>query len=201
MQHIDYQGCFADLQHSTDGDETVWKITKSLPLIAQLGNHTLLVNNNFEQNGGHTFVNYRWFKNGQIIKEGTQNNYGGSYFTGGENLDNQAQYWAEVEDENGQIFSLCKFQPTVRSSAMQIKAFPNPVRNSNFVNVEIDAENIADLQNATIDLYSIEGKFMSKTNVANQRILKVYLPSKSGVYLLKFYSQNICKTLKINVIQ
>jgi hypothetical protein len=97
MQDIETDGFLVQLKNEIRNNALIWYIEKTginpcLPLIVQLGNHTLLANNNAATNGGYKFVYYYWHKNGQHIKEGAHSGNGGSYYTGGADLDATAEY-------------------------------------------------------------------------------------------------------------
>jgi hypothetical protein len=76
---------YVQLQHQTNEGHSLWSVTgtRTLPLIKQLRSHTLLINNHFDTNGGNHFDYYRWYKDGQLLKEGSHDGHGGSYYTGG----------------------------------------------------------------------------------------------------------------------
>jgi len=93
----------------------IWYIEKReinpcLPLIVQLGNYTLLVNNNSATNGGYKFDYYYWYKNGILIKEDSHAGNGGSYYTGGADFEANADYTVEAIDSEGNHHFSCPYR-------------------------------------------------------------------------------------------
>jgi len=115
MDDIQADDGVVQLKYEQQAGSLIWYIEKTkfdepepcLPLIVQLGNHTLLVNNNSMANGGYKFVYYYWYKDGQLLKEGTHAENGGSYYTGGADLETGADYTVEAIDSEGNRHFSC----------------------------------------------------------------------------------------------
>lgn len=173
-------------------------VHEQLNLIEQKRNHTLAVNNNPSQNGGNTFVEYKWYRNGQVIqpRQAGGSGKGGYYYAGeGRELDMQAEYHAEMWDASGRYYITCPFTPT-RHVEGSISVYPNPLVSSQTVYVDANLES-GELENATIDIYSPLGSCIGHVNA--QRLTPVRLPEERGVYILKFSSQEREENFKIIV--
>jgi hypothetical protein len=174
-------------------------VTASLDsLIVQKRNHTLAINNNPATNGGYTFVEYRWYKNGVEIqpRQSGGEDKGGYYYTG-ENaqLDMQGEYYAEMWDEDNNYYKTCPFTP-VTKSAGSITVYPNPLVSSQVVYVDANLEESI-LEKATIEIYGSLGSYIGKVNA--QRLTPVRLPEEKGVYILKFRTEEREENFKIIV--
>ena len=161
-----------------------------LDVIFQFRNYMLSVNNNAATNGGYTFTHYTWYKNGEQIWEGTPTpeQEGNYYYTGGANLDMNAEYWVVLRDTENQILTSCSYVPTVLVPNTDIKVYPTIVssKNSEPVYVEIITEG-NEFEDATIDIYNIWGWNLG-TFKSNSRITSITLPNVAGLYILKYKS-------------
>jgi hypothetical protein len=204
MQGIEADGYLVQLKHETRDSSLVWYIEKTeinscLPLIFQLGNHTLLVNNNSKTNGGHRFVYYFWYKNGQLIKEGSHADNGGSYYTGGAYLDEKAEYTVIAIDSTGKKHISCPYRFIHLSTAISIKAYPNPVPLNARAYIKAETQDISLLQDAVVEIYDIFGQYIGKSAFKGQKLISIDLPDKQGVYILKFRSKDFYKIIKLAV--
>jgi hypothetical protein len=201
MQDIETDGFLVQLKNETRSNALVWFIEKTeispcLPLIVQLGNHTLLANNNAITNGGYRFVHYAWYKNGVLLKEGAHANNGGSYYTGGSDLDENADYTVKVIDGSGVEYLSCPYRFVPPASAINVTAYPNPVPRNAKAYIQAETENITLLQNAVVDIYDMPGQYIGKANMNGQTLTSLNLPAKSGIYILKFRTKDFSKTIK-----
>jgi hypothetical protein len=204
MQDIETGDFLVQLKNETQNNALVWYIEKTkiypcLPLIVQLGNHTLLVNNNAATNDGYRFVYYAWYKNGVLLKEGAHADNGGSYYTGGAELDKTADYTVKVTDDKGNVYISCPYRFVPLASAINVTAYPNPVPRNAKAYIQAKTENITLLQNAVVDIYDMLGQYIGKTNINGQTLTSLDLPAKSGVYILKFRTKDFNKTIKLAV--
>ena len=178
-----------------------------LPIIVQKRNHTLLVNNNIDSNGGYNFVYYTWYRNDNELKSesgGAPGTFakGGYYYTGGASVDNLKPvdaYYAIMLDAQNRKYQTCVFHPSVLN-VVQVSAYPIPVNSlvNYSVTVEAEVSNESTLSSATIDVYNAAGAFLSRTR-ATGRFTQVNLPHVSGVYVLVFKSSEINKEIKVIV--
>jgi hypothetical protein len=192
------------LKHERQNNHLLWYIEKPtlnpcLPLIVQLGNHTLLVNNNNATNGGYKFVSYAWYKNGQLLQEGSHADNSGSYYTGGADLDENAEYTVVATDSAGNHYSACPYRFVLKELPINVTVYPNPVpRNANAY-IHAETQDLSPLQNASVEIYDILGQSVGKANINGQPLTSVDLPAKAGIYILKFKTKDYVKNIKITV--
>jgi hypothetical protein len=201
MPALGFQGCTARLNYRQEGEISIWYLTKSLPLIKQLGNHTLLANNNEGTNGGHSFVYYYWYQDGELIHQGSQEEYGGSYYTGGNALNSESQYEVETVDDAGKHYYSCPYRSVPSSIATRVNAYPNPAgSNGNYqVTVEITTDSPILLDKAVVEIYNYAGQYIDTVQLQGKRNAIINMPKIAGAYLLKFRSQGWETELKIIV--
>jgi hypothetical protein len=197
----DCNGYNAFLGHRNEDKDAVWYLygTPVLPLILQLANHTLLVNNNSATNGGYRFVHYAWYKNGQLLKEGSHAENGGSYYTGGADLDETAEYTVKVMDDKGNVYFSCPYRYVPMSIPVNVSVYPNPVPRNTKANIQVETQDLLLLNDASVEIYDLPGQSIGKTNLAGQPVVSLDFPSKSGVYILKFRAKDYVKTLKVMI--
>jgi len=168
--------------------------------IVQKDNHILVINNNFETNGGFDFTYYIWYKNGSKVKEGSHGAGKGGYYIEGEpngvTLDPAAEYIVELTEKDGSTYYACPATITIVQSKGSISVYPNPLVYSRVVYVDANLEESA-LESAYIEIYSPLGSYIGK--VKAQRLTPVHLPEEKGVYVLKFNSLKIEEYFKIIV--
>ncbi|MDR0412473.1 MAG: T9SS type A sorting domain-containing protein [Dysgonamonadaceae bacterium] len=189
------------LGHGNETGNMFWYLygTPVLPLIVQLAGHTLLVNNNSATNGGYCFVHYAWYKDGELLKEGTHANNGGSYYTGGAELDENADYTVKVTGDKGNIYFSCPYRYTPVSMPVNVFVYPNPVPLNTKASIQVGTNDVSLLDNATVEIYDVSGQYIGKININGQSLASLDLPAKAGIYLLKFGAKDYVKTLKIMV--
>jgi hypothetical protein len=193
---------YVQLQHKTDDDCSLWSVTgtRTLPLIKQLRNHTLLVNNNPLTNEGHNFTYYKWYKDRQLLAEGSQDEHGGSYYTGGASLDADAAYTVEATGIDGKHYFSCPYQYVPVVFPASVKVYPNPVsREMARVRVEVETANETMLEHAVVEVYDYVGQYYGTVQAKGLHSIPVDLPPESGVYILKFKSGEMETGLKVVV--
>jgi len=193
-----------NLKYESVGNYLTWFIEKikpnpCLPLIVQLANHTLLVNNNSETNGGYRFVYYTWYKDGQLLKEGSQADNGGSYYTGGDDIDEKAEYTVEATDSEGTRYLSCPYRFIRLSLPVNVAVYPNPVPRNSKANIQVETEDLSILKNASVEIYDLLGQYIGKSNMSGNSLISVGFPPKSGVYVLKFKAKDYVKDIKVVV--
>jgi hypothetical protein len=193
---------YVQLQHKTDSDYSLWSVTgtRTLPLIKQLRNHTLLADNNPSTNGGHSFTYYKWYRDGQLLKEDPHDGHGGSYYTGGAGLDADAVYTVEVTGIDGKHYFSCPYRYVSAVLPASVKVYPNPVsREMARVRVEVETANETALEHAAVEIYSHAGQYYGKVEAKGRHTVPVSLPKESGVYILKFKSEEMEAGLRVIV--
>jgi uncharacterized protein YjbJ (UPF0337 family) len=159
-----------------------------IDVVIQKGNTTLVVNNNKETNGGHTFVSYEWFKTEVAIDDYNLGKDLGYFYTSdhqkkSRNLDFGAEYYALVTDAEGVLYQTCPVYPQQETEA-SIKLYPTPLRSSEYVNVELEGFN---WQETEIIVYSINGSVQSITKATGD-ITPVPVPNVQASYIVKIIS-------------
>jgi hypothetical protein len=135
----------AFLGHRKENEDVVWYLygTPVLPLIVQLAGHTLLANNNSATNGGYRFAYYHWYKNGQLLKEGSHAENGGSYYTGGADLDETAEYTVKVREEKGNVYFSCPYRYVPLSMPVNVSVYPNPVPRNTKASIQVETQDLS----------------------------------------------------------
>ena len=192
------------LKYENGGNYLTWFIERTkpvscLPLIVQLANHTLLVNNNSETNDGHAFVYYVWYKDGRLLKEGSQADNGGSYYTGGDDLDEKAEYTVEATDSAGTRYLSCPYRFIRQSLPVDVAVYPNPVPRNSKANIQVETADLSLLKNASVEIYDVLGVYVGKTAMDGQKLVSLGLPAQSGVYMLKFKAKDYVKVIRVIV--
>jgi len=204
MQEIQTSDYIVRLKYEKQGNELIWYIEKEeinrcLPLIVGLGIHTLLVNNNSETNGGYKFDYYYWYKNGVLIKEGSHDNLGGSYYTGGKELETDADYTVEVVSNKGEHFFSCPFHYEKSVLTLNVNVFPNPVHRGEKAYIQIDTGDFLIFENSFVGIYDTLGQQIGKTETICQMITTLKIPSKTGIYILRFSAKDCVTNIKLIV--
>ncbi|WP_226995372.1 T9SS type A sorting domain-containing protein [Candidatus Symbiothrix dinenymphae] len=176
---------------STDGSERTYTLQIErrfafADIVGMKFNNVLYVNNNPANNGGYTFKNYRWFKNGDLIGEE-------QVYSAGDNstdlLDPTADYSVEVTTKsiNGiaveKVLHVCPDR--VILDATLLRAYPSPAPSGTTVTVESGAAD-----GSVIRIYNMQGTIVgTQTLVGNKSQLS--LPPSSGVYLITVDGESI----------
>jgi hypothetical protein len=192
---------YVQLQHTTNENHSLWSVTgtRTLPLIRQLRNHTLLVNNNPLTNGGHNFTYYKWYRDGEVLKEGSHDEHDGSYYTGGASLDADAVYTVEAIGADGKHYFSCPYQYVPFASSVNVSAYPNPVPRNAAAYIRVETQDLPLLKDAVVDTYDLTGQHTGKTAINGQSVTPLDLPAKPGVYVLKFRAKDFVQTIKLTV--
>ncbi|MDR1864601.1 MAG: T9SS type A sorting domain-containing protein, partial [Bacteroidales bacterium] len=149
-------------------------------------NNVLFVNNNPSNNGGYTFTDYEWFKDGQSIGSG-------QYYSAGPTrsdlLDATAAYSVTLTTQDGKALHVCPGSVTLRASSLQV--YPNPVRLGEEARLESSAPD-----NSIIRIYDLHGRLVG-TQQLNGGAARVHLPQTIGIYLITVGNE----TIKVSVTE
>jgi hypothetical protein len=179
-----------------NGDSQTYTLTVHKPLpfdqIVQMRwNNTLTVINNPANNGGYTFVSYKWFRNGQQIGTGQSLSAG----TNGEPLP-AGEYYVEATTASGAIIRTCANSISV--NRMEIKAYPNPVSPSQTLYIDADIDE-ALLQGAVIEIYNFSGNRIAQLPVLG-RLTPISINYATGNYIFIFKGKDgLRKDIKVVV--
>ena len=164
------------------------------PFMMQRWDDVVIINNNPATNGGHTFVSYQWYKNGELIPGAIYKNY---QEEGGLN----GFYSIEVvsKEADGSIVTYRTCEQYFYAST-SVKVYPVPATVQQVVTVELDltAEELVD---ATLDIYDAVGAIVNHiTNV--EPITKVAGFKAAGTYFGRITLANgETKTVKFVIVK
>jgi len=154
--------------------------------------NTLAVNNNPTNNGGHTFISYKWFRNGQEV--GTQQWL--SAGIAGELLNPADEYSVEAITITGDTIRTCPAHITL--TGMGVKVYPNPMNGGQIFYLEANVD-AALLNNAVIEVYSLTGSQIAQLKPQG-RITPINVTLTPGVYIVVLTNnKGFRKELKIIV--
>gem|GEM_PF-1583079 len=208
MQEGIYNGREAYLETRIEGNDRVWflaeRITEEecLPsLIVQKRNNTLVVDNNPMSNGGFNFVYYKWYRNDELIHEGSYGSgLGGFYNTGTNSLNPYDTYHVLVIDQYGNEHRSCPYNPTIFVPQTKIIAYPNPTTTSqSLVMVDVQTNDTELLDKGTIIVYNLMGQRIKEVRTNGHRVTPIQLPQTAGTYLFRFVSGDVQEVIKIIV--
>jgi hypothetical protein len=166
----------------------------SLPIMDQRWNDVVVVNNNPANNGGHTFIGFQWYHNGEAIPGATYSNYQDKNGLNG-------FYSVELTemDENGNMvtYRTCEMY---FNSASTVKVYPVPanVRQEITIELELTSE---ELEGAILDIYSVTGAHISHVTDL-QPITKIEGFKAQGTYFGRILTgTNEIKTVKFIIVK
>ena len=139
-------------------------------------NNTLSVVNNPANNGGFSFVAFRWFRDGQEFSTAQWWSAGAK----GETIDADCVYQIEMTTTDGRILRTCPHRITLRS--MEVKAYPTPVVAGQTLYVDADVDEEL-LQDAFIEVYSLSGVRVGERLQVEGRLTPIRIRYPAGVYL------------------
>jgi hypothetical protein len=166
----------------------------TLPIMDQRWNDVVVVNNNPATNGGHTFVGFQWYHNGELIPGATYSNY--------QDLNGlNGFYSVELieQDANGNmvVYQTCDFYFNTTGS---VKVYPVPANVRQEITIELDLTS-EQLEGAILDIYSVTGAHIEHvTNL--QPITKIEGFKAQGTYFGRILTgTNEIKTVKFVIVK
>jgi hypothetical protein len=136
-------------------------------------NNVLFVSNNPSNNGGYSFTDYQWFKDGQSIG-------GGQYYSAGSArsglLDAAAAYTLTLTTQEGKTLHVCPGSVSLRATSLRV--YPNPARPGEAVRLESPAPD-----NSIVRIYDLHGRLVG-TEQLNGGAARIHLPQTTGIYLI-----------------
>lgn len=134
-------------------------------------NEVLLVDN---KDGN--FAAYQWYRDGQMIDGASEQAYSIYGFV--------ADYTVVIITTDGETLKTCPYTPTLTVlKSAEAKAYPNPVRTSQQLTVELPLAD-EEANGATVQIFDSNGRQVS-TFKATQSQLLMNSPSKSGLYHIR----------------
>jgi carbon monoxide dehydrogenase subunit G len=124
-------------------------------IVEQKFNNTLVVNNNFDNNGGYEFVAYQWFKNGNMVSTRQS-------FSEGDNasdlLDPTAAYYVKMTTVQGDVLQTC-ISTVELGATFSLSVLENPVSFGRNLNLRADFP-LAELEGAMYQIYTSAGRLI-----------------------------------------
>ena len=164
------------------------------PIMDQRWNDVVVVNNNPQTNGGHTFVSFQWYKNGVAIPGAVYSNYqekgGLSGFYSVELVE---------QDANGNMvtYKTCEMY---FNSVSTVRVYPVPANVRQEITLELDLTS-EELDGAVLDIYSVTGAHIN--HVTDLRpITKIEGFKAQGTYFGRILTgTNEIKTVKFVIVK
>ncbi len=154
----------------------------SRSVIVQKWDNTLIVNNNFQSNGGYHFAEgmYQWFENGIALPGAT-----GQYYSVGDNasdkLNPRSFYSVKMTTTDGKTLFTCPstFSSTSNSTFL---AYPNPVQVGEAVTVvaELSEE---ELRGASVQVVDLKGNLIHSENFKGKE-MQIFIKN-SGYHIIR----------------
>lgn len=164
------------------------------PLMDIRWDDVVIINTNPETNGGHTFVSFQWYRNGELIPGATYKNY---QEVGGLN----GYYSVELTeiDANGNLVTYVTCEQAFASLAA-VKVYPVPAKVQQEITLELDLT-AEELEGATLDIYNALGAQVSHmTNL--KPINKISGFTAQGTYFGRIITgTNDVKTVKFVIVK
>ena len=135
-----------------------------------------------DYNGGYDFVAFQWYKDGVLIPGATH-----SYLN--QSLGFEAEYSVLLTDTNGLALMSC---PIIAEDKAELSVYPTILQPGGSAKVSITESNVLYIHDST-------GKIIQEHHL-EQGITDISMPIVSGVYLLRFVSNDhIKRTFKLIV--
>jgi hypothetical protein len=164
-------------------------------IVEQKFNNTLVVNNNFDNNGGYEFVAYQWFKNGNMVS--TEQS-----FSEGDNasdlLDPTAAYYVKMTTVQGDVLQTC-ISTVDLGAAFSLSVLENPVSFGRNLNLRADFP-LAELEGAMYQIYTSAGRLI-KTLPVQGFDSSVSLSPSLPVGLYRVVLATSQRTVSVNFIK
>ena len=160
-------------QHTSCGNqvfELPFDIQYDASIIVQKWDYFLALQN-ANYNGGYTFTDYQWYKNGEPIPGET----GASLH---QYLDSTAYYYAMLTRDDGLVMSTCDYRPNVKLGLPEFPTLVRVLQNIYVANTTYSAPI------ETITIYSELGQYISTTRLVNGEG-NVVMPGIEGNYVVK----------------
>ena len=164
------------------------------PIIDQRWNDVVVVNNNPDLNGGHTFVGFQWYHNGELIPGATYSNY--------QDLNGlNGFYSVELieQDANGNMVTYMTCEMYFNTTG-NVKVYPVPANVRQEITIELDLTS-EQLEGAVLDIFSVTGAHIDHvTNL--QPITKIEGFKAQGTYFGRILTgTNEIKTVKFVIVK
>jgi hypothetical protein len=130
----------------------------------------------FFDNSSGDYVQWQWYKNGQVVPGATSQYYS-------ETASLNGQYFVVATNKNGEQVQSCTLTITAGAAIHGgIKVYPNPANAGAMVTVTSDYSSIA-LKGAVLQIVDMTGRVRQQLTTV-QPSLQVVLPSETGIYII-----------------
>lgn len=148
----------------------------SSDLLVQKWENVLAVKSVPEENGGHEFTSYQWYKNGVLMNGETK-----SYLYVSGEIDYSALYSVRLKTSAGLEFQTCG-QPFEPKNNILVRAYPNPVEKGQPLKLEISGVDM----NTNVEwlLVDFKGVILQKQRM-NEMQTDIRMPEVAGIYILR----------------
>ena len=164
------------------------------PLVDQRWDDVVVVNNNTAKNGGFTFNDFQWYKNGQIIPGAT-----GPYYQEVGGLNGEYAVALTGRDANGNLIEFVTCAERFVSVSI-MKVYPVPAAVNQTVTVEVDLTP-EELEGAILDIFDAKGAHVQRINTVLP-ITKVDGFKAQGAYFGRIITgTNEIKTVKFVIVK
>ena len=164
------------------------------PLMMQRWDDVVIINNNPTTNGGHTFISYQWYRNGEAIPGAIYKNY---QEIGGLNGFYSIEVVSKEADGSVVTYRTCEQYFYANTS---VKVYPVPATVQQVVTIELDM-NEKELEDATLDIYDAVGSIVNHISVVKP-ITKVSGFKAAGTYFGRITMANgESKTVKFVIVK
>ena len=168
----------------------LWGSTNGINLVDQKWDDVVVANNNPETNGGHTFIAYQWYRNGEPIPGATHQYY---QEIGG--LNGVYSLW--LMDDQGNEYWTCEI---IVATNAQLRVYPVPAHTGVEIIVELPYSD-EELDGAVLDIFDAKGALVQRvTNL--QTITRVAGFEAQGTYFGRITTgTNNIETVKFIIVK
>jgi hypothetical protein len=135
------------------------------------------------ENLDQRFVQFDWYKDGQLLSAGKQ-----QYYIGKDEEPLVGTYYVICYYRDGTSVTSCPMTLT-SSKKLKMSIFPNPVYRNSLLTIIFD-EGSYDLDGATLQLYDALGKMHTSQILNGETTIKVTAPQESGVYVVRIITKS-----------
>ena len=169
--------------------------TDSVPFMMTRWDDVVIINNNPATNGGHHFISYQWYKNGELIPGAIYKNY---QEVGGLN----GYYSIEVVSQDEATGETVTYRTCEQFFAgnSAIRVYPVPANIQQVVTVEIPMA-AEELEGAVLDIYDVTGSLVNHISKV-EPVTKVSGFKAQGTYFGRITTaDNEMKTVKFIIVK
>lgn len=172
---------------------TIERLFRFSDLVINKFGSRLIVNNNPKTNGGYSFKDYTWYRNGE--KVGTGQIYAPKQGTVGVTSD----YSVEVttKETPSRKLRTCSETITLKNSE-SISVYPNPVGAGQVITVKADIPENTNFESSRVEIYTLSGTLVTSTKLRGE-YTQFNAPTIRAMYIMKINCGDIQKSFKLQV--